>query len=62
MWNPMLGLFSHVQVGVFMESYFDEVVVEGSHSPVTLHSILALLLPVNGQVFEGTYPDFSFSR
>ena len=25
--NPMLGLFCHVQVGVLMESYFDEVVL-----------------------------------
>ena len=25
--NPMLGLFCHVQVGVFLESYFDEVVL-----------------------------------
>ena len=39
MWNPMLGLFSHVQIGVFMESYFDEVVLRASQSPVTLHSI-----------------------
>ena len=23
MWNPMLGLFCHVQVGVFMEAYFE---------------------------------------
>ena len=38
MWNPMLGHFCHVQVGVFMESYFDGVVLE-EHSPVTLQSI-----------------------
>ena len=25
MWNPMLGLFCHVQVGVLVESYFDVV-------------------------------------
>ena len=106
MWNPMLGLLCHVQVCVFMESYFDEVVLErtalschfahdllceeansttvhfrGSlsrhHSPfgVPVQAILCdcressrikiwhlFLLPVNGQVFAGTYPDFSFSR
>ena len=27
MWSPMLGLFCHVQVGVVMDSYFDEVVM-----------------------------------
>ena len=27
MWNPMLKLFCHVQVGVFMESYSDEIVL-----------------------------------
>ena len=25
MWNPMLGLFCHVHVGVFTEAYFGEV-------------------------------------
>ena len=28
MWNPTLGLFCHVQVGVIMESESDEVVLE----------------------------------
>ena len=38
MWNSMLGLFCHV-------SYFDEVALGGSHSPVTSHSIYYLTKP-----------------
>ena len=38
MWNSMLGLFCQM-------SYFDEVALGGSHSPVTLHSIYYVTKP-----------------
>ena len=40
MWNPMLGLFCHVQVGVFVESFFNEVVL--GRSALSFHFALDL--------------------
>ena len=62
----MLGLFCHVQIGVFVEAYLDEV--DMGRIALSFH-LLDLLcdktssLPlVNGQVFVRTSPDFSFWR